>query len=182
MKKKDGGGEKKLFSFFFLTPHSFIPAPPNTHTHTHPRETQFGREEYKDTSVTCDLAPAPVQSTADRVVMATNKGPPFSRRAETHHHGYPHTYTIAHTHTHKSSCSLSPFLRLAPPLLSALQRCSPGTVCVSCSNDCKCFQCATLSCCKEPFKECKMGSSSAPLKSYYTSFILASLSPFVSVQ
>lgn len=70
--------------------------------------------------MTYDLAPAPGQSTAGGVGMATNKGPPFSRRAETHHHGDTHTYTLAraraHTHPH-TPLSLSPFLTLAHPLL-----------------------------------------------------------------
>lgn len=51
----------------------------------------YSQEEQKyDTSLTSDLAPA-LSQTADMVGMATNKGPPFSRRAETHYHGDTHT-------------------------------------------------------------------------------------------
>lgn len=56
--------------------------------------------------MTSDLAPAPSQSTADGVGMATNKGPTFSRRAETHHHG--------DTHTHSLSLSFSLLALLTP--------------------------------------------------------------------
>lgn len=181
-KRKMKGGEKKLFSFFFFDSPQFYSSP-TQHTHTHIRGRHSLDEKNTKTPpwpVTWHQLPSNQQPTG----LSWQPIKDLHSHAEQRHITMATlTHTLWHTHTHTNlPCSLSPFLRLAPPLLSALQRCSPGTVCVSCSNDCKCFQCATLSCCKEPFKECTMGSSSAPLKSYYTSLIFASLSPFVSVQ
>lgn len=57
----------------------------------HPSWHSLDKKNTKDTSLTSDLAPALSQSTAGVVGIATNKGPPFSRRAETHYHGDTHT-------------------------------------------------------------------------------------------